>query len=135
MIHYITLQRSSWVRGGAPSRAVFNASTGLFLKFKQSIEKTESDWIQQKNYMQIQRRFCYDYFLKNRLSYCLSKLSILRDLCSILVKIASAFSASTKSAIFLPIRRIQLRTVLFWGISPGQISHCTWPTRLPTHVY
>lgn len=33
-------------------------------------------------------------------SYCLSRLSILRDLCSILVIMASALSASTKSAIF-----------------------------------
>lgn len=91
-----TLQRSSRVLGGEPSRAVFRASTGLYLngerikqlRFLAKIKELSS--------------FRENYTKKERIEfecYCLSKLSIFRDFCSILVIMASALSASTNSSV------------------------------------
>lgn len=80
-----TLQRSSRVFGGEPSRAVLRASTGLYLHGEETSFKL-GKWLN------FESKSEFDH-------YCLSRLSIFLDLCSILVIMASALSASTNSPV------------------------------------
>lgn len=89
---------SSFVLGGDPSRAVFRASTGLFLRINRK-NRNPIQIISEKLVLWYAKGGdCKEINRKRKGFYCLSKLSILRDLCSILMIIASALSASTCSA-------------------------------------